>query len=140
MRRAPLTHGRDAIPFAFAQYGGNGMNRSGSNTAARWLTAAAMALALAGPAAARAAEPGGLALMTVMGVVAPFSTFGLLKHLTGIKGVKEVHFDLQHGLARVQLLPGAVVTDKQLRDAVRSASYTPGDIRWLATQPTTASP
>lgn len=115
------------------------MNRLGSNAAARWLTAAVMALALAGPAPVRAAEPGGMALMTVMGVIAPSSTFGLLKHLTGIKGVKDVHFDLQHGLARVQLLPGAVVTDEQLRAAVRSASYTPGEIRWVAAQPATTS-
>ena len=106
------------------------MNRSGSNAAARWLTAAGVALALAATAPAKAAEPGGEALVTVMGVVSPGSSFGLLKHLSGIKGVKDVHFDLRNGLARVQLLPGAVVTDEQLRAAVRSASYTPGDIRW----------
>ncbi len=114
------------------------MNRSGWNAATRWLAAAAVAVMLAGPARAAtpdAAQPGGTALMTVMGVVAPYSTFGLLKHLTGIKGVKEVHFDLRHGLARVQLQPGAVVTDEQLRAAVRSASYTPGDIKWVAAPP-----
>ena len=92
-----------------------------------------LALALAG--AALATEPGGLALVTVMGVVSPGSSFGLLKHLGGIPGVAEVHFDLLHGLARVQLKPGATVTDAQLREAVRSASYTPGDIRWQPAPP-----
>ncbi len=66
--------------------------------------------------------------MVVLGVVAPSATFGLNKHLLGIPGVQQVRFDLMHGIAALRLAPGAVVTDEQLRAAVRSASYTPGPI------------
>lgn len=69
------------------------------------------------------------AFVTVMGVVSPYATFGLLKHLSGIPGVASVTFDLAHGIADVHLRPGASVTDQQFRDAIRSASYTAGDIR-----------
>ena len=100
----------------------------------RRIAAIGLLLALACSLATQAAEPGGEALVTVMGVVSPGSSFGLLKHLTGIKGVAEVHFDLLHGLADVRLQPGAVVTDEQLRAAVRSASYTPGDMHWKPAQ------
>jgi copper chaperone CopZ len=100
--------------------------------ARRWrkgFAGALIGLGLAGTAGA--ADPvGGEALVTVMGVVAPFATFGLTKHLMGIPGVRQVRFDLLHGVADVTLQPGAVVTDKQIREAVRSASYTPGEIRW----------
>ncbi len=87
-------------------------------------------LLLATGTAAVAEETGCEAQMIVKGVVAPGATFGLLKHLGGLPGVEQVHFDLLHGIARVQLRPGATVTDEQLREAVRSASYTPGDITW----------
>ena len=72
---------------------------------------------------------GGSVEMTVLGVVSPGATFGLTRHLLGIPGVRSMRFDLQHGLATMQLAPDAMVTDDQLRAAVRSASYTPGDIR-----------
>ena len=103
----------------------------------RRIGAAGLLLALALTGAALAAEPGGEALVTVMGVVSPGSSFGLLKHLGGIPGVAEVHFDLLHGLARVRLKPGAAVSDEQLREAVFSASYTPGPIRWQPAQTAT---
>ncbi|MDA8249821.1 MAG: hypothetical protein M0Z28_11670 [Rhodospirillales bacterium] len=116
----------------------NGQRRA---TARRWRHGAAGALlALTWAGGAAAAEPGGEALMTVMGVVAPGATFGLLKHLGGIPGVEQVHFDLLHGMATVRLLPGATVSDEQLRAAVRGASYTPGEIRWKPPQAAAASP
>lgn len=88
------------------------------------------ALGAAVPALADApAPPAGEALVTVMGVVTPYATFGLLKHLDGIAGVATVTFDLATGVADVHLRPGATVTDDQFRAAIRSASYTPGDIR-----------
>ncbi len=67
--------------------------------------------------------------MVVLGVVSPGATFGLVRHLLGINGVSNVTFDLEHGLATMQVAQDAVVTDEQLRAAVRSASYTPGEIR-----------
>ena len=101
---------------------------------------AAGLLASATIGAAAAAEPGGEALVTVKGVVAPGASFGLLKHLGGIPGVEDVQFDLLHGQARVRIKRGAVVTDEQLRDAVRSASYTPGPIRWKPAEAAPANP
>jgi hypothetical protein len=108
------------------------MNEGGASAARRGrvLGVGLLALALAG-AAGMAAPAGGEAEVTVMGVVAPFATFGLTKHLMGIPGVAQVRFDLLHGIAHMRLQPGAVVTDEQIRAAVRSASYTPGDIRWI---------
>lgn len=101
-----------------------------------WGMAAAAFLALAATGTAGANEPGGEALVVVKGVVSPGSSFGLLKNLGAIKGVADVRFNLLHGLADVRLQPGAVVTDDQLRAAVRSASYTPGGITW---KPATAA-
>ncbi len=88
-----------------------------------------MALAALFLAAAAPAPDGGELRIVVMGVVAPSSTFGLNKHLLGIPGVRDVHFDLLHGIAAMHIAPGAVISDEQLRAAVRSASYTPGEIR-----------
>ena len=100
----------------------------------RWQWAAPgliAALGVAVPALADAPVlPASEALVTVMGVVTPYATFGLLKHLNGIPGVETVTFDLAHGIADVHIHPGATVTDDQFRAAIRSASYTPGDIRW----------
>ena len=70
--------------------------------------------------------------VTVLGVTAPFATFGLLKHLLGIPGVREAHFNLLRGVASLRMARGASVTDDDLRAAIRSASYTPGDIRRIA--------
>lgn len=86
--------------------------------------------------AAAAQEQAGEALMTVMGVVTPFATFGLLKHLNGIPGVESATFDLETGTADVRLKPGAAVTADQLREAARSASYTPGKVHWKTRPPT----
>jgi hypothetical protein len=100
----------------------------------RWAAAGVIAaLAAAGPVLADPpAAPAGEALVTVMGVVTPYATFGLLKHLRGIPGVESATFDLAHGIADVHLRAGATVTDDQLRAAIRSASYTPGEIRWMS--------
>ena len=67
-------------------------------------------------------------LVTVKGVATPFSVFGLIERFGQIPGVERVSFDLSQGLADVILKPGAQVTDEDFRRAVRSASYTPGDI------------
>lgn len=98
----------------------------------RWAVPGALAaLAMAASALADApALPASEALVTVMGVVSPYATFGLLKHLGGIAGVESATFNLAQGVADVHIRPGATVTDDQLRAAIRSASYTPGAIRW----------
>jgi hypothetical protein len=114
----------------------NGMPGHGKRLG-RMLAGLLLAATFAGTAAA-AQEQGGEVVMVVKGVVAPYATFGLLKHLGGIPGVAAVTFNLLHGTADIKLKPGASVTDQQLRDAVISAAYTPGDIHWK-TETTTAS-
>lgn len=69
-------------------------------------------------------------LVIVKGVATPFSVFGLIQRLKQIPEVKSVTFDLSQGLADVRFKPGAVVSDEELRRAIRNASYTPGRIRW----------
>ena len=91
--------------------------------------------ALAVVLGAEAPVPGGTVEMTVLGVVSPSATFGLTRHLLGIPGVRTMRFDLQHGLATMQLAPDAMVTDEQLREAVRGAAYTPGDIHRIPPAP-----
>lgn len=74
-------------------------------------------------------------LVIVKGVTNPFTQFGLIKHLEQIPGVEHVTFNLLHGLADIRLKPGAQVTDAEIQQAIRSASYTPGDITWPAAVP-----
>ncbi len=88
----------------------------------------AAAQAAASPAGAPAA---GEVQVTVLGVTSPFFVFGIVKRLGQIPGVQHVSFNLLHGRADVQLKPGAVVTDDELRQAVRNASYSFGGIHWI---------
>ena len=67
----------------------------------------------------------------VKGVAVPYSVFGIVKRLEQIPGVAKVDFDMRHGLADIKLIPGAHITDEELRAAVKNASYTPGDIHWV---------
>jgi copper chaperone CopZ len=67
----------------------------------------------------------------VKGVAVPYSVFGIIKHLEQIPGVAKVDFDMRHGLADIKLIPGAHITEDQLRAAIKNASYTPGDIHWV---------
>jgi hypothetical protein len=115
----------------------NGMPGQGKKFG-RVLAGLLLAATFAGTAAA-AQEQGDEVLMVVKGVVAPYATFGLLKHLSGIPGVATVSFNLLHGTADIRLKPGASVTDQQLREAVISAAYTPGDIHWKTGSTTAAS-
>ncbi len=105
-----------------------GLRRNG---VAGWVAAFALATLLGGAAP----SSGETVEMIVLGVVSPGATFGLTRHLLGIPGVQQMRFDLQHGLATMHLAPGAVVTDAQLRDAVRGAAYTPGDIHRIPPGP-----
>ena len=77
-------------------------------------------------------------LMIVKGVAVPFSVFGLIKRLEEIPGVENVQFDLNQGLAHIKIHPGVQVTNDQLRQAVVDASYTPGNIKRLSLQRSTA--
>jgi copper chaperone CopZ len=113
---------------------------------ARWRLSAIRALSLLALGlvvlGATPSPAGREVLVTVKGVTYPFATFGIVKRLEQMPGVEHVTFDLKDGLADVKLKPGAEVTDDQLRDAVKNASYTPGNIRWLPdpTRPANSAP
>lgn len=70
------------------------------------------------------------ASITVKGVANPFSSFGIVKRLRQVPGVKNVTFDLYTGQAIVTLDPAADISEAQLREAVHDASYTAGKIQW----------
>lgn len=75
------------------------------------------------------------ALVIVKGVATPFSVFGLIRRFNQMPGVESMTFDLSQGLADVKFKPGATVSDEDIRQAVRNASYTPGSIRWKQVGP-----
>ncbi len=70
--------------------------------------------------------------VVVLGVTAPFFTFGLVKRFEQIPGVEHASFNLKRGTADVIVKPGATVTDDDLRHAVRNASFSIGSIHWIA--------
>lgn len=70
--------------------------------------------------------------VVVLGVTAPFFTFGLVKRFQQIPGVEHTSFNLLRGTADILVKPGAAVSDEDLRRAVRNASYSIGSIQWVA--------
>jgi hypothetical protein len=67
----------------------------------------------------------------VLGVTSPFSTFGLGRRLLEVPGVTRVRFIMEEGRAVLWLAPGAEVSEAELRQAVRNASFTAGRIIWV---------
>ncbi len=96
----------------------------------RYLATAVAATTLAGPALGANSESDSCDRlhMVVWGIIAPGSTFGLIKNLEAVPGVDRVTFDLRHALATIEIHHGTTVSDSQLRAAVKSASYTPREI------------
>lgn len=85
------------------------------------------------PSTRPALPPGyGEVKVVVLGVTAPFFTFGLVKRFEQIPGVEHASFNLLRGTADVVLKPSANVSDDDLRRAVRNASYSIGSIQWIA--------
>jgi hypothetical protein len=82
------------------------------------------------PAETSAAAAGEVQVI-VLGVTAPFFTFGIVKRFEQIPGVQHASFNLLHGRADIVLKPGATVTDDELRQAVRNASFSIGGIHWI---------
>jgi hypothetical protein len=119
-------------------------------TTCGWASATPAATAGSAPAPApniAAPKPGAAALpgtrlpafagdveVQVLGVAIPFTSFGVVHRLQTVPGVVNVQFNLKQGEAILRLKPGAYVTDEILRNAVRNASYTPGEIAWASTQ------
>ena len=107
----------------------------------RYLATAVAAATLAWPAQAANSQIDACdrLQMVVWGIIAPGSTFGLIKNLEAVPGVDHVSFDLRHALATIEIRHGVAVTDSQLRAAVKSASYTPREINRPSTCPNPGS-
>ncbi len=95
---------------------------------------------MANPATPNTLAPAGEVLVIVKGVATPFAVFGIVKGLSKMPGAAHVSFNLQRGLADIILKPGAHLSDEEIRRVVRTASYTPGDIRWKTPLPAAALP
>ncbi len=97
-------------------------------TKATLLSLLVLGLLLGGPAAAGDPVGPGAIAVTVKGLACPFCVYGLEKHLHGLSGVRSVSVDVAKGHAVIETEPAAVVTDEQIRTAVRQAGFTAGAI------------
>lgn len=66
----------------------------------------------------------------VKGLSCPFCVQGLEKHLKKLDAVEGVSTSLKKGEAVLHLKPGHTVGEKELRDAVKKAGFTAGQIRF----------
>lgn len=91
------------------------------------LLAVAVAALQALPAAAD--PPAKTVVVKVKGMACPFCAYGLEKHLKGVGGVSDVEIDLAKSEVMLELKEGSAPGDEQIRQAVREAGLTPGEIR-----------
>lgn len=68
----------------------------------------------------------------VEGLSCPFCVQGLEKHLKKLDAVKGVSTSLKNGEAILDLKPGHTVGEKEVREAVKKAGFTAGQIRFEA--------
>jgi len=61
----------------------------------------------------------------VDGLSCPFCSYGIEKKLQALPGVTRVTVDMETGVVTVAAAPEAVLSDAQLRRAVREAGFTP---------------
>ncbi len=66
----------------------------------------------------------------VEGLACPFCVQGLEKHLKKLDAVEGVSTSLKNGEAVLHLKPGRTVGEKELREAVKKAGFTAGQIRF----------
>ena len=69
----------------------------------------------------------------VRGMTCAFCIYGLEKELKQIDSVSEVHVSLKHKKARLVLRSGRRVDEELIRNTVREAGFTPGNIRQIHT-------
>ncbi len=67
--------------------------------------------------------------ITVKGLACPFCVHGLGKKLKKIKGVQAVDIELKTGVARVTFDKGVKPDEKALREAIKKAGFTAGEIK-----------
>lgn len=93
-----------------------------------FLAALAMAAVLQVPAVA--AEPSAEeVVVTVEGIACPFCAYGLEKHLEQLNGVSDVQVDVGKSQATLVLEKGSAPSDEDIREAVRRAGFTSGEVR-----------
>ena len=68
----------------------------------------------------------------VKGLSCPFCVQGLEKHLKKLDAVAGVSTSLKNGEAVLHLKPGRMVDESELRQAVKKAGFTAGQIRFEA--------
>lgn len=74
-------------------------------------------------------ETGATVSITVKGLACPFCVHGLGKKLKKIKGVQAVDIELKTGVARVTYEKGVKPDQKVLREAIKKAGFTAGEIK-----------
>ncbi len=68
--------------------------------------------------------------MEVLGLACPFCAYGLEKDLRQSLGARDVHITLQKGLVYLTVPSDQTPSEEQLKDIVRQAGFTPGEIRY----------
>ena len=83
---------------------------------------------------ASAAEGAGSAhvFIKVEGLACPFCVQGLEKHLKKLEAVEGASTSLKTGEAVLHLKPGRMVGEKEVREAVKKAGFSAGEIRFEA--------
>lgn len=77
-----------------------------------------------------ASEPAaGEIAVTVKGIACPFCAYGVEKHLEQIEGVSDVRIDVGKSQAVLTLEEGAAPSDDEIREAIRRAGFSTGEIR-----------
>jgi len=69
-------------------------------------------------------------LIQVKGLSCPFCVQGLEKHLKKLNAVEGVSTSLKNGEAVLHLKPGRTVDENEVRQAVKKAGFTAGQIRF----------
>ncbi len=70
--------------------------------------------------------------VAVDGLGCPFCVYGIEKKLKAVEGAREVNVDLKTGVAAIKIAYGAYPRATELREAVKQAGFTAGEIRLTA--------
>lgn len=69
-------------------------------------------------------------MIEVMGLSCPFCAYGLEKKLKEINGVADIEINVKEAFATFQVTGDPKPTEKQLRQVVKDAGFTAGNIRF----------
>jgi len=71
----------------------------------------------------------------VDGLTCPFCAYGLEKKLKRLEGAEKVRIDIDQGLAEVTVAEGKTIQEKDLKNAVLKAGFTPRDVIYHIVKP-----